>query len=88
MQTPFHLAIINKVNKNILQKFKKNNVDWNIKDKFNKTPFDYALEFSDNNYLLLLDDIFGQKDNNNDILDNSKRYKSLSKYNIIKAGII
>ena len=90
LQTPFHLAIINKVNKNILRKFKKNNVDWNVKDKFNKTPLDYALDFTDNNYLLLLDDIFGQKDNNNDISDNSKRtffevnsknYKSLSKYN-------
>ena len=45
IQTPFHLAVINKVNENILQKFKRNNADWNIKDKDNKTPFDYAIIF-------------------------------------------
>ena len=63
-QTPFHLAIINKVNQNILNKLKDKEVDWNIKDKFNKTPFDYALELKDNNYLLLLNNIFGEKENN------------------------
>ena len=78
-QTPFHLAIINKLNKNILVKFKENNVDWNIKDKFGKTPFDYALKLNDKNYLSLLDNIFGKQTKNlknmNDI--NANNYKVL-----------
>ena len=90
IQTPFHLAVINKVNENILQKFKRNNADWNIKDKDNKTPFDYALELNDNNYLSLLNDIFDRKDNNSSNIYykkksisevNSCNFKSLPNYN-------
>ena len=88
-QTPFHLAIINKVDKRLLQKFKEKNADWNIKDIYDKTPFDYALELKDNNYLLLLDDIFGKKEKgeNIDVLKkkiidvNPNNFKSLPKYN-------
>ena len=91
LQTPFHLAIINKVNQNILNKLKLNKVDWNIKDKFNKTPFDYAIDLRDNNYLLLLNNIFGRKGHKINNEYNSKeemneininRYKSLP-FNII-----
>ena len=78
-QTPFHLAIINKVNQNILNKLKNNKVDWNIKDKFNKTPFDYALDLRDNNYLLLLNNIFGQKRNK----INNNEYSSKAEMNDI-----
>ena len=81
-QTPFHLAIINKLNKKILEKFKENNVDWNIKDKYNKTAFDYALELKDNNYLLLLDNIFGSIKNDNNLnlnQNNANNFKALPK---------
>ena len=61
-QTPFHLAIINKVDQDILLKLKENGANRNIKDKFNKTPFDYAIETKDNNYILLFNKIFDQKD--------------------------
>ena len=61
-QTPFHLAIINKVDEDILLKLKENGANRNIKDKFNKTPFDYAIEIKDNNYILLFNKIFDQKD--------------------------
>ena len=60
-QTPFHLAIINKVDEYILLKLKENGANRNIKDKFNKTPFDYAIETKDNNYILLFNKIFDQK---------------------------
>ena len=78
-QTPFHLAIINKLNKNILIKFKENNAEWNIKDKFNKTPFDYAEELNDSNYHLLLDNIFGNMTKNIKITNeiNANNYKVL-----------
>ena len=62
-QTPLHIGIINRINEFILIKFKENNGDiYNIKDKFNKTPFDYSL--NDERYQKLLISIFG---NNNDI---------------------
>ena len=44
LQTPLHIGIINRINEFILIKFKENNGDiYNIKDTFNKTPFDYSL---------------------------------------------
>jgi len=61
-QTPFHLAIINKEDEDTLLKLKENGANRNIKDKFNKTPFDYAIETKDNNYILLFNKIFDQKD--------------------------
>ena len=61
-QTPFHLAIINKVNESILNKLKENGANRNIKDKFHKTPYDYAIETKDNNYILLFNKIFDEKD--------------------------
>ena len=94
-QTPFHLAIINKLNKNILIKFKENNVEWNIKDKFNKTPFDYAEELNDSNYLLLLDNIFGNMTKNikftNEINANSYKVlpnKIMDNYNVLNKKLL
>ena len=79
-QTPFHLAIINKVNESILLKLKENEADRNIKDKFNKTPFDYAIETKDNNYILLFNKIFEQKEI---ILINKESFdKSKDKFNM------
>ena len=71
LQTPLHIAIINKINEYVLNKFKENNGDiYNIKDKFNKTPFDYAK--NDEKYKNLLIAIFSQQNkikkmNNNKI---------------------
>ena len=42
-QTPLHIGIINRINEFILVKFKEAKGDiYNIKDKFDKTPFDYS----------------------------------------------
>ena len=74
-QTSLHLAIINKVDESILLGLKGNGANRNIKDKFNKTPFDYALETKDNNYILLFNKIFDQKEIiliNKESLDKSK----------------
>ena len=83
-QTPFHLAIINKLEESILIKLKENGANRNIKDKYNKTPFDYAIETKDNNYILLFNKIFEQKENNylNDYKDkfnlNNNKFNDLS----------
>ena len=65
LQTPLHIGIINKINEYILSKFKENNGDiYNIKDKYNKTPFDYAK--NDEKYKNLLISIFSEQNKNND----------------------
>ena len=59
-QAPVHLAVINKLDEEILKLIKKSKGNiFHIKDKLNKTPFDYAKEFNDENYLNLLLKIFG-----------------------------
>ena len=59
-QTPTHLAIINHLEDKILEKFKNNNADiYNLKDKYDKTAYDYALETKDDNYIQLIHKIFG-----------------------------
>ena len=72
LQTALHVAIINKINEYVLNKFKENNGDiYNIKDKFNKTPFDYAK--NDEKYKNLLISIFSQQNKNNNINMNKKK---------------
>ena len=72
LQTPMHICVINRINEYILAKFKENKGDiYNIKDKFNKTPFDYSL--NDEKYKNLLISIFGKNEymeNNN----NNQKY--------------
>ena len=64
-QTATHLAIINKYDDDILNLLKEKKADiFNIKDKFNKTPFDYAKESKDENYINLILKIFGKNNNN------------------------
>ena len=59
-QTAMHLAIINQLEENILQRLKEKNGDiYNIKDNFNKTPFDYSKDIEDKNYINILVKIFG-----------------------------
>ena len=61
-QTPTHLAIINKVNEDMLNIFCEHGADiYGIKDKYDKTPFDYAKELKDDEYVNLLIKIFGEK---------------------------
>ena len=65
-QTSTHLAIINKVDEITLEEFSKANADiYNIKDKYDKTPFDYAKDVGDQNYINLLKKIFDKNINNN-----------------------
>ena len=76
LQTPLHLAIINKINEYVLNKFKENNGDiYNIKDKFNKTPFDYAK--NDEKYKNLLIQIFSQQNK----INNNNKIKCLTEGN-------
>ena len=76
LQTPMHICVINRINEYILIKFKENKGDvYNIKDKFNKTPFDYS--FNDEKYKNLLISIFGKNEfelNNNNQNDIKKNY--------------
>ena len=75
-QTPMHLAIINKFEENILIEFNMSKGDiYNIKDKYDKTPFDYAKETGDQNYINLLIKIFGE-DNNNILNGSGKKWKA------------
>ena len=59
-QTATHLAIKNKLSEEILINFWKNNADiYNKKDKYDKTPFDYAKELNDEKYIEIIIKIFG-----------------------------
>jgi ankyrin repeat protein len=85
LQTPLHIAIINKINEYVLNKFKENNGDiYNIKDIFNKTPFDYAQ--NDEKYKNLLISIFSEPNkcdykNNKCLTEISNENKSNLDYN-------
>ena len=72
LQSPMHIAIINKMNEYVLNKFKENNGDiYTIKDKFNKTPFDYAK--NDEKYQNLLISIFTDNKQNENNYNNKNR---------------
>ena len=85
LQTPLHIAIINKINDYILNKFKENNGDiYNIKDKLNKTPFDYSK--NDEKYKNLLISIFTDQNKienkiKNECLTENKHNNSNLDYN-------
>ena len=83
-QTATHLALKNKLNEDVLVYFKKNKADiFNIKDKYDKSPFDYAKELNDDKYIEIINKIFLGNDeqdiviseknntNNNDIKINN-----------------
>ena len=64
-QTATHLAIINKMDESILNEFSNNKADiYNIKDKYDKAPFDYAKDVGDQNYINMLKKIFSDNPNN------------------------
>ena len=68
-QTPMHLALINKIEENLLYEFQKSGGDiYNIKDKYEKTPFDYAKD-DDEKYKNILIKIFGKENENNPIIN-------------------
>ena len=74
-QTATHIALINKINEEMLNIFHEYNADiYNIKDKYDKTPFDYAKELKDDEYIQLVIKIFGDKNNPN----TSKQTKTLN----------
>ena len=75
-QTPTHLAIINKIDECSLVEFNEKKADiYNIKDKYDKTPFDYAKDVGDQNYINLLKKIFGNNiiENTSDINNNLRK---------------
>ena len=77
-QTPTHLAIINKVNEDMLNIFREHGADiYGIKDKYDKSPFDYAKELKDEEYINLLIKIFGE--NNNEINDKKTKTFNVNK---------
>ena len=62
-QTPMHLAIKNKIGEDILLQFKKNGANiFEIKDRYEKSPYDYAKELNDEKYLNMVDNIFENKE--------------------------
>ena len=76
-QTATHIAIINKIDEEMLSIFHEYNADiYNVKDKYDKTPFDYAKELKDDEYIELLIKIFGDK-NNKDNEKDSKQAKTV-----------
>ena len=84
-QTPTHLAIINKLDEEILKMFKKYKADiFHIKDKLRKTPFDYAKEFNDENYQNLILKIFGYNHSTNNGLNEINNSIDEIKNNSIK----
>ena len=83
-QTPLHLAIINKIGEDILLCFKKNKADFfGIKDKYDKTPYDYAKEINDEKYFEIIKKIFEIKD-----IKLEKNINKLDNENIIKENNI
>ena len=71
-KTPTHLVIINKFDEEILKLFKEYKADiFSIRDKFKKTPFDYAKDINDDKYISLINKIFGY-DNHTNINVNKK----------------
>ena len=72
-QTATHLAIINKVDECTLNEFNACKADiYNIKDKYDKTPFDYVKDVGDQNYMNLLIKIFGKDSNKNNFRANKR----------------
>jgi hypothetical protein len=72
-QTPFHIAIIEQLNQDIIILFKLFHADlFNIKDIFNKSPFDYCKNNGEN-YEKMVIQIFNDNTNlnNNNINNNS-----------------
>ena len=65
-KTPTHLVIINKFDEEILKLFKEYKADiFSIRDKFKKTPFDYAKDINDDQYISLINKIFGYDNHTN-----------------------
>ena len=64
-QTPVHITICKKGNKDILNLLFKYNGDvYNIKDKYDKTPFDYAIENGEE-YKNMVEEIFIRENSSN-----------------------
>ena len=79
-QTPLHLSIINKADEDILLCFKKNGADFfGIKDKYDKTPLDYAKELKDEKYFEIVKKVFKIKENekNNENIGNENVIKTI-----------
>ena len=64
-QTATHLALINKSDEEILKILNNNKADiYGIKDKYDKTPFDYVKDLNDDDYLNKVINIFGKEKEN------------------------
>ena len=70
-QTPFHIAVIEKLSKDIISLFKNFDANLYIKDKYDKTPFDYVVENGED-YKKMVEIIFneGFDDNNENLIQN------------------
>jgi len=75
-KTPTHLAMENKLDEDILKLFKEYNADiFSIKDKYNKTAFDYAKEINNEEYINTVIKIFGY--NAHTVIN--KKYNNMNK---------
>ena len=101
-KTPTHLSMENKLDEDILKLFKEYNADiFSIKDKYNKTAFDYAKDINDEEYINLVIKIFGynshtliniknnnlNKNINNIFISNTEENKCNININEKEAGI-
>ena len=79
-KTPTHLAIINKIDdEEILNLLKGKNADiFYLKDKFNKSAFDYAKDLNNENYINLILKIFGYNNNTNNLNNSNIRNKNIN----------
>jgi ankyrin repeat protein len=67
-QTATHLALKNKLDEDILIGFKRKKADiHNIKDKYDKSAFDYARDLNDKKYLDMISKIFDKENIENNI---------------------
>ena len=81
-QTATHLAMKNKLGKEFLLLFKKNGADlYGIKDKYEKTPYDYAKELNDENYFNMIKNIFEEKNNMEEIEQDKEKEKEKKEEN-------
>ena len=78
-QTALHLAIKNKLNEELIFLFKKNGADFfGIKDKYGKTPYDYAKQLYDEKYFNMVNNIFELKEEKDEKKEKKEKEENLS----------
>ena len=77
-ETSLHIAVKEKANENILKIFKNFNADYNIKDKYDKSCYNYAEENGEE-YKEMFEKVF--KIGNNNVDENNTKFNELNNNN-------